>query len=162
MAGFITKVMSTRLKDLIRIVKVLRFGKSDVQEVDESLPFGIDGAPIDGVEAVYMETASMGDPVIIGYIPAECKAQPGELRLYSKDQQGNDRFNILLKTDGTCEIGGNSDNLVRYAPLNQILSSYFSELHAKIAAGVSSAGGAFSPPQVPNLSEAKINELKTR
>jgi len=42
---------------------------------------------------------------------------PGEFRTYSTDKDGVEKFYTWLKNDGTYEVGGNDDFLVRYNEL---------------------------------------------
>lgn len=148
-----------------RVLKLLRYGNDDVITPRPVMPFGIDSvpAPVKNLIGVYADTARDGNMVLIGYIPAEQVAQVGELRLYSMNEEGNAvAFQQLLKNDGTCELGGTADNLVRYTPLEQGLTAYINALNAAITAGVASAGGAYTAPVTPlDISAAKINEIKT-
>lgn len=116
--NFLTKVISTEIDNLKRrVVKILRFGKSDVQTCIESLPYGIDSNPIKDMVAVYAETNEKGKVAIIGYFNKNQKAGVGELRLFSTDENGIEKFYTWLKSDGTMELGGNSNYAVKYNEL---------------------------------------------
>ena len=146
-----------------RIVKFLRFGKSDVLEAVEVSPYGTDSVPVKNVIAVCSET-STGKPVVIGYLNVERKADVGEHRIYSTDSNGGEKFYVWLKNDGTCEIGSNADNAVRYSKLNDELTAFKNLLQAEltlIQTGIASAGGSYSPSTLQlDISPAKINEIK--
>lgn len=163
---FITKLISTQLDSVgRRISKVLRFGKHDVQTGFQVAPYGIDSNPVDGMRAIYSLTAQKGKTVIIGYINVDQLAKSGELRLFSTDDAGDLKFSIWLKDDGTCEVGGNTDNLVRYTPLNQGLQDFKIAMQqelAKIAAGIASAGGSYTPGTLSiDVTNSKIDEIKS-
>lgn len=173
-------VISTKLDDVSRrLVKFTRLGKNDVQETEESAPFGFDSNPIKDMVAVYSPTEQNGQPVIIGYINKNQLSAVGESRIYSTDAAGELSFFLHLKNDGTAEFGGNSDFLVRYSPLqtevhrlrddlNGLISKFNTHIHVVTTpvAGVPTPG-AVSPtvsPATPSsidISGAKIDEIKT-
>lgn len=148
-----------------RIVKFLRFGLNDVQTAIESAGPGVDAAPIKDMVALYAESSIKGEVFIIGYINKNQLAGPGEIRLYSQDSNGNQKFYTWMKSNGTYELGGTADNSVRYSPLNSGLSNFKTEIQAeliKIQAAISALGGAYTPGTLSiDISEAKINEIKT-
>jgi len=171
--NFLTTVKGAALKAGNRIIKVLRLGLHDVQEVSESSPFGVDGSPLDSMVAVYAETLSGEDPVIIGYLNANQVAGRGEVRLYSLGGGGDQKFYIWLKNDGSCEIGGNSDNMVRYSKLeqafnqlrsdfNEHVSNYNSHIHpGGTISGNTGNTANTSTPSGADISPAKIEQIKT-
>lgn len=161
-----TKVISTTIDNLnMRLVKVFRLGLSDVQEPTESGPFGIDSNPVKDMIAVYAKTGEKGDTVIIGYLNKKQIAEIGETRIYSTDTNGNVQIAIHLKNDGTAEVGGTGDNLVRYKPVEDLVSEINQFLNQQlplIAAGITAGGGSYSPGVANfNISNAKIDELET-
>lgn len=170
----LTRVISTQLDNLNRrLIKVLRFGRSDVQTPFQALPHGIDSNPVKDWLAVYSETTEKGKPVIIGYINPDQLAEVGGTRIYSTDSDGAVQFAIYLRADGTCEVGGDTDNMVRYSELETAFNTLRDDfntfvnttynLHQHPTAGV----GAPSPPTVTgqqsnaDISGAKIDEVKT-
>lgn len=170
----LTRVISTQLDNLNRrLIKVLRFGRSDVQTPFQALPHGLDSNPVKDWLAVYSETTEKGKPVIIGYINPDQLAEAGGTRIYSTDSDGAVQFAIYLRADGTCEVGGDTDNMVRYSELETAFNTLRDDfnnfvnltynLHQHPTAGV----GAPSPPTVTgqqsnaDISGAKIDEVKT-
>jgi hypothetical protein len=145
-----------------RILKVFQYG---IKTADECSPFGDDSSPLEGMTAIYAETGEIGEPVIIGYMNERQLAAPGEKRIYSLKDNGDISFYAWLKNDGTMQLGGTADNLVRYAPLNAGLSSHNSQVVAelnKIAVAISSLGGTYVPGLVGmDVSGSKIVEIKT-
>lgn len=162
----LVKIDSSTINSLKqRLVKVLRLGKSDVQTPREVAPFGVDAPAPKGWVGLFAETGIKGKPVLIGYINTNQQANPGEVRLYSVDSNGDEKTYFYLKSNGTIEVAGNADNLVRYAPLNQAISNFETFLQTelgKIQTGIATAGGSYTPGTVSiDISDAKINELKT-
>lgn len=164
---FYTTTISTSIDNLKRrIIKILRFGKSDVQTSLEVGPYGIDSNPIKDMVAIYAESAIKGDTVIVGYITKNKIADIGELRLYSTDSTGIEKFYAWLKKDGTMEIGGSTHNMVRFTPLDVELKAEANKINVELTkiAGVlnSLAPGSYTPtPITVDISASKINEVKT-
>lgn len=102
-----------------RIMKALYLGDDDVRTADESGPFGIDSnCPKDFV-AVYARSHVRDEPVVVGYIFSGKIAGVGETRVFSvKDDKSVSQY-IWLKNDGTMEVGGDADNMVRYSKLEE-------------------------------------------
>lgn len=153
-----------------RIVKFLRFGKYDVLEAVDVSPYGTDSVPVKDVVAVCSET-STGKPVVIGYLNVERKADVGEHRIYSTDSNAGEKFYIWLKNNGTCEIGGNADNAVRYSKLeqafndlktdfNNLVTIYNSHQHTFVGTGSVGAVTTTGTSSSADISPAKINEIK--
>jgi hypothetical protein len=175
-----TKVISTAINDLLRYIKVQRFGLEDIQEPNESAPFGDDANPIKGMTAIYAATSQRGESVIIGYINKNRLADTGEKRIFSTDSDGELSTYIWLKNDGTMEIGGSTKNLVRFQELETGFNQLRMDLNTLVTT-FNSHTHLYIPPLVPapitpiptapalpigvastaNISGAKINEIKT-
>lgn len=146
-----------------RALKVLEYGAKTADVVG---PFGDDSAPLKDMIAIYSQTGENGDNVIIGYLNSNQISQPGEKRIFSLKPDGSLSFALHLKTDGTCEIGGSTDNAVRYTPLNdalQLLQTAINTEHTKIATAINAlAPGSYVPePITVDINQAKIQEIKT-
>ena len=172
----IVKIISSKIDDKTRrLIKSLGWGNDDVQETQTATAFGDDSHPVAKMVAIYAETTDIGNPVIIGYINKNQIADVGEKRIFSTDAEGNPVFAIHLKNDGTAEIGGNTDNLVRYeqtaASINEIkddinnlknlLSTWVPVPNDGGAALKAILSGYFPTPIIENISGAKIDEIKT-
>ena len=160
------------------LIKVLRLGSNDVQTPIQVANFGIDSAPFKNMVAIHSSTGIEGESIVIGYIKEDAIAEVGETHLYSTDTDGVDSFRVKLLTDGTCEIGGNTDNAVRFSELetayedlqgtvNDLIDSYNTHIHTTTATvGPSAVLGAIAPTtsqEIPNtgdISGAKIEEIK--
>lgn len=151
----LVKVLDSSI-DLLnrRLVKVLRFGKSDVQTPFSVSAYGVDSNPIKDMIAVYSDTGEKGKTIIVGYINKNQLADKGELRLFSTDEVGVLKKYIWLKNDDTIEIGGDTDNMVRYSALATAFNAMLTDLNAARAA-------LALPPSTADISGAKIDEIKT-
>ena len=166
------KVDSSSFDDLKRLfVKFLRYGKSDVQEHCEASPYGVDSRPIKDVIAVVGDMGDNGKKTIVGYLNVERKADTGEIRIFSTDDNAVEKFYIWLKKNGTCEIGGDQDNAVRYSKLEQAFNELKTDFNSFVAVfnththsfvGTGTVGTPQSSGQSSNadISPAKINEIK--
>jgi hypothetical protein len=173
------KVISTAIESGVRFIKYLRFGRSDVQESREAMPWGIDSNPIENAVAIYAPTGEKGKAVIIGYINRQQLADVGENRIYSTDSSGEESFYLHFKNDGTAEFGGDADFLARFNELkagfdelksdfNSLVTAYNSHIHITTATvGATPTPGVISPTtstgstSTASIDAAKINEIKT-
>lgn len=173
----IVKVISTRIQQGRQLVKFLRYGNSDVLECVESSPYGIDSNPIRDMVAIYAKTNAVDSDVLIGYINKNRLSEVGENRLFSTDENGELSTFIWLKNDGTMEIGGNTDNMVRFSELqtafndlkqsvNDLTTAFNTHTHATAVPGppvvpTPVPGVIPATPPTADVSGAKIEEIKT-
>lgn len=159
------KIISTAIEKGMLIVKILGFGGKDIKTVYNLLPFGIDCNIPKGYRGVYADTGIDGEKVLIGIINNNVAANPGEIRIFATNNSGVEQIAVYLRNDGTCEIGGNADNLVRYAKLNTAMQSQTTLLNTelgKIQTAIQALGGTYAKQNVIlNISEAKITNLKS-
>ena len=158
---YLTNIEISTLNEGIRYIKANILALYNTRAIPQYGPPGLDSAPVAGTLALSASTATQGRDVIVGYQNINQVAQPGETILYSQDAGGNYRATATMRTDGTMELLGTGDFLVRYFALNTALQSYFTSLNTAITAGVSSAGGAYTPPPAPDLTTAKVDKIKT-
>lgn len=151
----------TRVKQATsEFIKVLRYGKSDVQTSYNALPHGIDSKPVKNKIAIHATTGNKSESVILGYIDKSDNTSEGELRLYATDSTGTEVFSMLFKNDGTVEFGGNTDYMIRYNALNTALQSFVNNLNKKLTTALE--GIPYTWPGVSvDISGAKIEEIKT-
>jgi hypothetical protein len=150
-----------------RVVRVYEIGPKTADQVS---PFGDDSNPIQGMDAIYAESSNDGDPVILGYINTKQMAATGEKRLYSIKPKTTDTpygtisFYVWFRNNGTLELNGDSDNLIRYAALNTALQSEVQRINTelqKISTAIGSLGGAYIVEPVSiDITSSKINEIK--
>ena len=148
-----------------RILKILTFGKISVNDVNEASPFGLSSSAPNGTTAVYSESTSNGEKILLGYLNTnQTGVERGGFKIYSTDDTGQVQTYIYLRPNGDIELGGNNDNLIRFSALDSGLSNLDTQIQAeltKIAAGISSAGGSYTPGTIEtDISQAKIDELK--
>ncbi len=168
----LTKFVSSSIEEGRRILKVLRLGRSDVQTANEAVAFGIDSVPLRDLRAIYANTGQSGTNVIIGYISLSQVSVEGETRLYALDpSSGNKSIDIILRTDGTMEVGGDADFMVRYSALetaynelrddfNSFISTYNSHTHPA-PGGTTSPATQTGSTSAGDITGARIDEIKT-
>lgn len=175
----IVKVISSIITESATMIKFLGVGKNDVQEKHQISPFGVDSNPIKDMIAVYSPTSEIGNEVIIGYIQRSQIADPGEIRIFSTNAEGEEQISLYLKKDGIAEFGGSADHMVRFSELktsfdelksdfNNLVNLYNSHTHITTATiGPSAVPGVIAPtvsigtPSSANINPARIDEIKT-
>lgn len=145
-----------------RVLKIWGMGPATAAEI---APFGDDSNPVQGMDVIYAITTNDDEPVAIGYMNTHQLAGPGEKRFYSIGPDGKTiAFYTWMKSNGTYEIGGVADNLIRYEKLNIALQATVDKLNielAKIQVGLAAVGGTYAMADVDiDISAAKINEVK--
>lgn len=156
-----------------RLVKVLRFGRNDVQTPIQAAPPFIDAGPLKNMAAVYGATADKGTPVIIGYLNKDQIADVGELRLTCFDSNGAEQNYVFLRNTGNIEIGGDNDNMVRYSKLeqafndlkqdfNNLVTTFNAHTHTSAAPGSpTTTPSSAATPSTADIAPAKINNVLT-
>lgn len=174
MLNFVT-ISSSIIEAGRRILKFARYGADDIQTSDEVSPAGIDSNPIPKLIAVYGTTSTKGETVIIGYLNPNQLADVGEIRTFSTDENGNIKTYTWLKNDGTIELGGNSDNLLRFSKTKEVVDEIQNDIAALKQAFTAwvvtpnDGGGALKAASATwaaqalqkNIDNAKIDKIKT-
>ncbi len=142
----LVKVISSEVNKINqRLIKVLRFGKADVQTPIQAAPYGLDSNPIKDMVAVYGKTESDSNTIIIGYLNKSSLANPGEYRTFCTDANGTEKFYTWMKVNGTIEIGGDTNFAVKYTELktefdklkltvNELIAKYNTHVHVIVNA----------------------------
>lgn len=168
--------ISTYVSSLIeqgrRRIKLLVSGRSDIRTTYESSPFGIDGVPPANWRAIYADTGEKGRNILLGYINQNQLAalNPGENHIYSTNADGSkiESF-IKLNNDGTMDVLGNDDFMVRFNALetgfNQLRTDFNNFLTQSYNLHTHASAGA---PPVPlgtastaSIANARIDEIRT-
>ena len=120
-----------------------------------------------------------GQGFVVGYFNANQKAEVGEFRTFATDADGVEQFYTWMKSNGTMEIGGSVDNLVRYSELetafnqlkqdfDSLVTAYNSHIHITSATvGPTPVPGVIAPttstgqPSSADITMSKIEEIKT-
>lgn len=170
----LVKVIGSAISNGMRQIKI-SFGGSNVQEVAEVAPHGIDSNPPDNRIAAHANTTVKGINVVYGYYNTKQTAAKGETRIYATNTAGSSVVMYLhLKNDGTANFGGTADNLVRYSDLetgfndlkskvNDLITKYNSHTHIlTLSAGTGTAAptATTETPSTSDISGSKINEIK--
>lgn len=113
----IVKIISTAVEKTRLKVKFTALGSADVKTSENVTPFGLESNVPKGYRGIYANTGVSGDRVLLGIIKKDITTAVGQTKLYSEDAEGAEAFYILLKEDGTAELGGNADNAARFSKL---------------------------------------------
>ncbi len=147
-----------------RVVKVYCYGRNDVRTANEVSPYGIDSCPVKDMVAVYSNTSDSSETVIIGYLNKNQVALPGELRIFATNSAGAEQGYVYLKNDGTIEIAGNANKVVKYTALNTGLQQQVNKINtelAKISAAITALGGAYAiTPVTLDITASESNKVK--
>lgn len=165
----IIQVSGNEIRKVFRYIKTV-FSK-DSHTAAQIAPFGDDSCPVEGMKGVEASTDDLGQNVVIGYFNRSILADKGEKRFYSLKSDKTESFYIWLKNDGTCEIGGDTDNLVRYSELkegfdklkedlNDLVLKYNSHTHM-VSELTSTTTSLAATSSTADISDSKIDELKT-
>lgn len=169
----IAKVNSYLIENTRRIIKVFNRGFKDVQTHYQVSQWGDDSNPIQNTDSIVSDTANDESSVVLGYINLNAKSKPGEKRIYATDTDGNEVFDIYLKNDGTAEINGTGDYLVKYSGLetsfnelqstvNDLVTAFNAHGHASFGAPPTTVPGVIPASESSaNIEDSKINEIKT-
>ena len=142
--GMIGKVIQSLIKNALREIQTEIY-PSYIKSSRQVLPPGIDAVPIEGDQGIILILdESMGKTVAIGVYP-DPQAESGEVRIFSRDDDGNLQAYSLHKKDGVLELNGNADFAVAFDDLKSgfdTLKSDFNtfittiyNLHTHISAG---------------------------
>lgn len=170
----LVKTISSEANSLKQLlVKVLRYGKSDVQTPIQALAYGLDSNPIKDMVAVYSKTDSDSDALIIGYLNKNSLAESGEYRTYCTDDNGVEKFYTWMKKNGTIEIGGDTNYAVKFNELkeefnklkqshNDLLTEYKLHVHILSVPAITAAPTVSTQsPNTSNIDLSKNDKIKT-
>ena len=170
----IGSVISTTLANARRTIKMYLFGVA--KDVRESMPYGYDSCPVQGVTAIYTTTGTDDYRYIVGYENTYQITTAGQTRIYSTDTDGGNSFNIFLDNNGQCYLGhpidfsSYNDYLTKFNEMqtafnqfrddfnNFITTEYNSHTHPS-AAGETSAPVILATPTEADMSGAKTDNI---
>lgn len=133
--------------------------------------YGEDSNPVKNSIGAYIPSEMDGKEICIGIMNQNAKAQLGERRLYCTDANGNFKFNIWMRADGTVLIGDSEvpadyvNFAVKYNELNTALQNQITAInaeHVKIAAAIAAIiPGLYTPTTITlNITSAKNTKVK--
>lgn len=173
----IIKVTETLIYKGYRRIKSAFSG--DTHDSVQITSFGDDSCPPKNIKGVKMATSTEAYHIILGYFNRSNVAVEGEKRIFSVKEDGSISFYVHLKNNGTMEIGGTDDNLVRYSELktgfdqlktdfNNFLTTQYN-LHTHPVPGVTVGSGStnssvttsLGTESIADISDCKIDEIKT-
>lgn len=153
--GLIGKVLQSAIKNGLREIQMEMY-PNFVKSPRQILPPGIDAVPIaDDQGVMIMIDGSQGKAVQIGIYP-DPQAESGEVRFYSRDDNGNQQAFLWLKKDGTIEINGSAESAVAFAALKSgfdtLKSDHNSHMHTE-------TGAVTTPPIIPSVASVDASEI---
>jgi hypothetical protein len=166
MISIVTLISTSKNKIGQLVSKVFRLGRDDVRQAINAAPHGVDSNPVKDMVAVYADGSVKGQQVIIGYLNKNAVAEVGGLRLYSTNTNGVEQIAIYFRANGTIEVGGDSDFMVRYSALetafNELQTKFNTFANAYVPGSPTTVGlPPTVAPSTADISLAKINEIKT-
>lgn len=156
MALFTGSVTESLIKKGRRFIKFIGMGRDDVKQHRAIAPWGDEAMPVEGVVAIYGNTSVNGESVVIGYINqiALDAMKAGEKRIFSTDSDGALSYYLHFKDDGTAELGGTGNWLVKYNELKAELDKLKTTVNTHTHTG--NLGGPTSALLVPNASDFSL------
>lgn len=170
--GFIGKIINQVIEDSIRKI-VTEIYPDYTRMSNQICPPGIDAAPLEEDQGVSLVIDSANRTVNIGIYP-DAQADPGEIRIYSRDENGDIQALIYCKNDGTIEINGSADYAVAFDDLksafdefkddmnNFITTIYNVHVHPGVTAGPASTSATVSQgtATAADMSDSKVDTVK--
>ena len=163
--GLIGKVIESIIKNQLREIRTEIYTNL-IKSPRQISPPGIDAVPIEGDQGVMLVIGqSSGKGVQIGVYP-DPQAESGEVRFYSRDDNGAQLAFLWIKKDGNIEINGDSDFAVAFNDLksgfdtlkgdvNTFITTIFN-LHTHVETGATTA----TPLPTGSASAASIDASK--
>lgn len=152
---------STEEEDGFRVLKVSEDG---VKTAFLAEAFGEDSNPLKNMTALLAETQADGEMTIIGFLDVDKVAAVGEKRLFSLKENGEVSSYIWLKNNEEIHFNGDTNYLVKYNELKakcDELQNFINTELPKIQAGISGAGGAYTPGTLNfDISNSQAEKLK--
>ena len=171
---FLTNIEISTITDGLRLIKAQIMSSYNARSIPQFGPAGLDSAPIAKQLAVTTPTATRGADVVLGYQNQNQIAEPGETILYSCDADGVYKATAAMRVDGTMELLGTGDFLVRYTALDTSLQAQTALINANltlVATAIATLAAELGLPPTPplytptsvtiNTTPAKITKIKT-
>jgi len=115
-------------------VKVDRGGGSNIT-AEHFSSAGDDSHPLPKDSVVVVQIDGTGNGVVVGYLDPKNsqKAEKGEKRLYSRDENGDEKAEVWLKKNGEVVLNGGTDYAVKYEELKTAYDELKDDLNSHIA-----------------------------
>lgn len=161
----LTWVNDTLVKLGFRLIKTRMTG-GIIESSKQSNPFGFESNPTKNYIAILSETLGNEEPVIVGFLNPKAleSLNKGDSQIYSTDSDGVRKATVTLRSDGTAELLGSDDFMVRYSKLESAFNTLKSDFNKFLVHVHGVAGTPPAPPQLPttaDITQAKIEEIKT-
>lgn len=153
----ISKVVSSEIQDGERIVKNENYTNYS-REARTFSPAGMDVAPLDGDQVLILEAGPSSQTAQIGIVNKDVIAEKGEMRIYSRDSDGNVKASVHCKANGDIEIV--SSGKIAIDNQAEKLKVLFDDLMEEIKDIVTI--GSPSVHTIKPTTKAKLDALKAR
>ena len=163
--GLIGRIIESRIKNSLREITTEIFTNL-IKSPRQVLPPGMDSVPIEGDQGVMIIIAqSQGKGIQIGVYP-DPQAESGEVRFYSRDDNGAQQAFLWIKKDGNIEINGDTDFAVAFNDLKSGFDTLKSDVNTFITTifnlhtHVETGGTTATPLPIGSASAASIDASK--
>lgn len=152
----IAKVISSSIVDTFRVAKMEIYPNYSKQ-ARAFFPPGVDSVPIDGNDqGLTIEVGTSGKTAFIGTHPVPV-AEKGEIRIYSRDEDGNLKASVYCKNNGDIEVVAKDSGKVRVQNDSESLKTLMNDLITQIKAITTTA-----PASVTGGSQAALQAVSDR
>ena len=146
-------------KATAEFIKIIRFGNNDILTANPVNNANVDSTPIDTGVAIFAETSNNSEPIILGYINENNTADKGEITIYSQNSSGARMIELKIKNNGTIELGGNVDNIMKYGIFNSIIQTFINQINTQLVTACALIPYTWVPVTA-DFSTAKVNNVK--
>lgn len=176
--NILAKIKNVAITKGYRVVRS-KWGNNVVENSKLVTPYGMDVNPVQDTIVVTAKTQSNEDGIAIGFLNKKTFEDLvlGEIGFFSENSDKEIQANIIFRNEGTLEINGNDDYMVRFSKLeesfnelqdkyNKLVDAFNSHVHPTAASGPPS-----TPTPIPDfipasnsttdIAECKIENIKT-
>lgn len=120
---------------------------------------GDDSPPLPEDRVLIVKKEGSGEYAIVGVLCKSQGAEPGEKKLYSRDENGNLKGLIYIMKDGIIELNGNADFAVKFNSLDTGLQAFITDLNLKLTAAFAAVPYTW-PGTSLNVDSSRVDEVK--
>lgn len=158
--GYIGRTLRSKIKNGLRNIVTEIYDGYDISSNQISPP-GIDACPLPDDQGVLITLDTSGKSVRVGVYP-DPKSEPGEVRFYSRDSDGNQKAELWIKNDGkhyfnsgSKEAARKDDSIESLIIDDSIFWTWITAVHAALQS--TPANGVVAVP-VPTSLNGKITD----
>lgn len=99
----ISKVLSSAVENGLRLLKIELYPGYTLGKTRMFFPPGISATPIKNEQGLMMPSGTDGQIAFLGTLTKEV-VEEGEIKIYSRDEDGNVKANMYFKKDGNVDL----------------------------------------------------------